>query len=135
MSYETQSLPVFFFVLYKVLLCFVFFLSFLFFFFFWKTCGRFSVLFTYSCFFFSLDTKKNINESCMYLFSQPFFQTPHKTLKFQEKSETVRKKYWRKVRKSVGNAFSSDVGQEFKKIFLLVPTMGASHGDSELSKQ
>ena len=71
----------------------------------------------------------------MYLFSQPFFQTPHKTLNFQEKSETVRKKDWRKVKKSVGNAFSSDVGQEFQNIFLLVPTMGASHGDSKLSKQ
>ena len=45
----------------------------------------------------------------MYLSGQLFFETPHKILKFQEKSERVAKKEWRKVRKSDGNAFSSNL--------------------------
>ena len=48
-------------------------------------------------------------ESCMYHSSQLFFKTLYKTLKFQEKSGRVGEKELRKVRKSIGNAFSSNL--------------------------
>lgn len=47
-------------------------------------------------------------ESCMYHSSQLFFKTLYKTLKFQEKSERVGEEL-RKVRKSIGYAFSSNL--------------------------
>ena len=71
----------------------------------------------------------------MFLSSQISFETFHKTIKFQEKSERIRKKKRRKVRNSVGNAFSSDLKTLISKIFPLQPTMGATHIDSALNKQ
>ena len=87
--------------------CFVV-LLFFFFFYFWKNppkISHFIPLFSYS--FFGLDTYKNAwrKVTCILL----FFETRRKTLKFQEKSERARKKEWRKVRKSVGNAFPNDL--------------------------
>ena len=64
----------------------------------------------------------------MYLSTHLFFKTPHKTLKFQEKLERVRKKEWIKVRKSVENAFSSDLN-------LKTFPFGAPYRDSQLRKQ
>ena len=68
-----------------------------------------------------------------------FFETPHKTLKFQEKiTATVDKWYTRYasvVKKSVGNAFSSKLDTYISKNFALIPTMEKPHRDSELSKQ
>ena len=57
-----------------------------------------------------------IKEICMYLSSQPFFKTPHWTLKFQEKCVS---------QQSAGLHF---------KVFPLVSTMGPPHGAIELSK-
>ena len=53
-------------------------------------------------------------------FSQPFFENLDKTLKFQEKSKTVRKEYLRKMRISVGNALSGDLGLKFQEFFLFL---------------
>ena len=61
------------------------FMCFFFLFCFWKTCERFFILFTYSSYFWFRYLQTCIKESCMYLSSQ--LKSPHKTLKFQEKSE------------------------------------------------
>ena len=53
-------------------------------------------------------------------FSQPFFENLNKTLKFQEKSKTVRKECLRKMRISVGNALSGDLGLKFQEFFLFL---------------
>ena len=57
----------------------------------------------------------------MYLSSQLFFETPHKTLKLPEKLKK--------------NAFSAICRPKFQKNFPLVSTMGPPHGTSGLSKQ
>ena len=72
-------------------------------------------------------------------FSQLFFETPHKSLKFQEKITATADKWYTKyasvVKKSLGNAFSSKLDTYISKKFALIPTMEKPHRDSGLSKQ
>ena len=72
--------------------------------------------------------------------SQPFFKTPHKSLKFQENVTATEDKwctsYDSVIKKSDGNAFATELETYISKSFTLIPTLGGKpHGDSELSKQ
>ena len=69
--------------------------------------------------------KKHVKESFIYLSSQFFFETSHKTLKLYEKLERVGKKEQRKVRKSVRNAFSRHLsGNLIQKCLFCCPPLG-----------
>ena len=52
---------------------------------FWNTLERFSILFTYSSYFLVSILTNTHKESCVYLSSQLFFDTPHKTLNLKKK--------------------------------------------------
>ena len=54
---------------------------------FWNTLERFSILFTYSSYFLVYILTNTHKESCVYLSSQLFFDTPHKTLNLKKKQQ------------------------------------------------